>query len=165
VVQLSNARAKVQVVDGWLADSWDLWCQGTTGVVVAGRGIGYVVEVVVEVGGEFGCMTEVLVWIGVGLMLHLVEWRFLPLLLLVSDFDGVLYLCEPCSLSVDVLPLGFGVLGCHLPTHDGFLFLVEPLNLLLDSEQLLLINSFIFRGFFFVNSLVVGLARARCLLG
>jgi hypothetical protein len=31
------------------------------GCGVAGRGIGYVVEVVVEVGGEFGCMTEVLV--------------------------------------------------------------------------------------------------------
>jgi hypothetical protein len=33
VVQLGNARAKVRVVDDRLADSWDLWCQGTVGVV------------------------------------------------------------------------------------------------------------------------------------
>jgi hypothetical protein len=30
---------------------------------------------------------------------------------------------------------------------DGFLFLIEPLNLLLDSEQLLF-SSLVFRGFF-----------------
>jgi hypothetical protein len=69
-------------------------------------------------------------------MLHLVERRFLPLFLLAKDVDSVLYLCEPCSLSlsIDVLPLSFEVLDCRLPPHDGFLFLTEPLILLLDSE-------------------------------
>jgi hypothetical protein len=47
-----------------------------------------------------------------------------------------------------VLPLGFGALDCHWPPHDGFLFLAEPLDFLLDSEQLLLLSSFIFEGFF-----------------
>jgi hypothetical protein len=37
-------------------------------------------------------------------------------------------------LSVDVLPPGFGALDRRLPPHDGFLFLTEPLDLLLDSE-------------------------------
>jgi hypothetical protein len=51
----------VRVVGGRPADFWDLWCQGTTGVVPVGRGSGYVAEVVVEVGEEFGCMAEVVV--------------------------------------------------------------------------------------------------------
>jgi hypothetical protein len=51
-------------------------------------------------------------------------------------------------LSVDVLPPGFGALDRRLPPHDGFLFLAEPLDLLLDSEQLLPLSNFIFGGFF-----------------
>jgi hypothetical protein len=47
-----------------------------------------------------------------------------------------------------VLPLGFGALDYHLPSQNGFLFLMEPLDLLLDSEQLLLVSSFIFGGLF-----------------
>jgi hypothetical protein len=46
-----------------------------------------------------------------------------------------------------VLPPGFDALDGLLP-HDGFLFLVEPLDLLLDSEQLLLLSSFIIGCFF-----------------
>jgi hypothetical protein len=34
-------------------------------------------------------------WIGVELMLHLFEWRLLPLHLLAKDVDGVLQLCKP----------------------------------------------------------------------
>jgi hypothetical protein len=47
-----------------------------------------------------------------------------------------------------VLPPGFGVLSYYLPPHERFLFLMEPLDLLLDSEQLLLFSRFIFGGFF-----------------
>jgi hypothetical protein len=56
-------------------------------VVEVGGGIGYVVDVVV-VGGEFGYMVEVVVEGCVGLVLHLVERRFLSLLLLAKDVDG-----------------------------------------------------------------------------
>jgi hypothetical protein len=56
--------------------------------VVVGR-IGYVAEVVVAGDEEFGCEAEV--WrVGVELMLHLIERRFLPLFLLAKDIDGVL---------------------------------------------------------------------------
>jgi hypothetical protein len=48
-----------------------------------------------------------------------------------------------------VLPLGFGALDRCFPPHDGFMFLVEPLNLVLDFEQLLL-DIFVFEGFFFL---------------
>jgi hypothetical protein len=46
-----------------------------------------------------------------------------------------------------VLPPGFGALDWRLPPHDGFLFLADPLDLLLDSEQLLFLSSFILGGF------------------
>jgi hypothetical protein len=46
-----------------------------------------------------------------------------------------------------MLPPGFNILGRCLSPLDGFLFLIEPLNLLLDSEQLLF-SSLVFRGFF-----------------
>jgi hypothetical protein len=48
-----------------------------------------------------------------------------------------------------VLPSGFGSLDCHLPPQDGFLLLMEPLNLLQDSEQFLLLKGFVYRGFLF----------------
>jgi hypothetical protein len=43
----------------------------------------------------------------------------------------------------------FGSLDYRLPPHDGFLFLTEPLNFLLDSKLFLLLSGFIFGGFFF----------------
>jgi hypothetical protein len=58
-------------------------------------------------------------------------WSFLPLLM--EDVQVVLHLYEPHSLPVDVLPISFGALNCSLPSHNGFLFLLEPLNFLLDS--------------------------------
>jgi hypothetical protein len=71
--------------------------------------------------------------VGVVLVVQLLEQRLLPLFLLVKDFDGVLELRESCSFSVDVLPSGFSTLSCYLPSCDGLLFLMEPLNLLLNS--------------------------------
>jgi hypothetical protein len=65
----------------------------------------------------------------------------------VKDINGVLQLCKPCSLSVYVLPPDFSALDYCLPPYDGFLFLTKPLDLLLDSKQLLLCSS-IFGGFF-----------------
>jgi hypothetical protein len=47
-----------------------------------------------------------------------------------------------------VLPPDFGVVSYYFPPHDIFLVLIEPLDLLLDSEQLLLFSRFIFGGFF-----------------
>jgi hypothetical protein len=55
------------------------------------------------------------------------------MLLLAEDLNGVLELCESCSFSVDVLPPDFVMLSCCLLPCDGFLFLTEPLYLLLDS--------------------------------
>jgi hypothetical protein len=60
-----------------------------------------------------------------------VQWSFASFL--VEDFKVVLHLCEPRSFSTDVLSASFGTLHCGLPSSDGFLFLLEPLNLLLDS--------------------------------
>jgi hypothetical protein len=57
----------------------------------------------------------------------------MPLLLLTEDTEGVLHLCELCSLPVDVLPMSFDALNYGLPSQYGLLFLTEPLNLLLDS--------------------------------
>jgi hypothetical protein len=77
-------------------------------------------------------------------MVHLFEWR----LLLVKGVNGVLLLCKTCSLSVYVLPPGFDMRNCCLPSLYGFLLLTERLNLLLDSDQLLLFYGFVFEGFF-----------------
>jgi predicted CDP-diglyceride synthetase/phosphatidate cytidylyltransferase len=77
------------------------------------------------------------------------ERRLLPQLLVAKDLNNVLELCKSCPFSVYVLPLCFGPLGYCLSPHDGFLFLTESLDLLLDSEQLLLFCGFIFEGFFF----------------
>jgi hypothetical protein len=46
-----------------------------------------------------------------------------------------------------MLSSSFGTLSYCLPLHDEFLFLTEPLDLLLDSDQFLLF----FCGFIFVS--------------
>jgi hypothetical protein len=55
-------------------------------------------------------------------------------LLLAENIQVVLHLCEPHSLSVDILPMSFSALHRGLPSQNGFLFLSEPLNRLLDSD-------------------------------
>jgi hypothetical protein len=115
-------EAKVRVEGGLPVDFLGLWCHGAIEVVV---------------GGEFGYMVVVVE----------VDWRWIDLLL-TKDVNGVLQLCKPCSLSIYVLPPGFGALNCCVPPHDRFVFLTEPLNLLLDSEQLFLFYNFVFGGFF-----------------
>jgi hypothetical protein len=67
------------------------------------------------------------------LMGNLVEWSFVPLLLLTEDTEGVLHFFEPRSLPVDILSMSFGVLNRGLPSQYVLLFLLEPLNFLLDS--------------------------------
>jgi hypothetical protein len=47
-----------------------------------------------------------------------------------------------------MLPSSFDALSCCLPPHDGFLFLTEPLDFVLDSDQLLLL--LLFYGFIFI---------------
>jgi hypothetical protein len=74
----------------------------------------------------------------------LLERGPLTLLLLAKDLSVVLKLCKPCSLPVNVLSFGFGILNCCLPPCDGFLLLADPLDLLPDHGQLLLLCSFIF---------------------
>jgi hypothetical protein len=71
-------------------------------------------------------------WVGVVLVVRLLERRLLPLFMLAKDLDGVLELHECCSFSIDVLSSGFGTLSCDLPSCDSFLFLTEPLDLLLN---------------------------------
>jgi hypothetical protein len=82
------------------------------------------------------------------LMRDLVERSFVPLLLLMEDTEGVLHLCEPRSLPVDVLPSSFGALNCGLPSKYELLFLPEPLNFLLDSGYLLCCCFFFFSSLF-----------------
>jgi hypothetical protein len=50
-----------------------------------------------------------------------------------GEYPGCIHLCEPRSLSVDVLSMSSSALHRGLPSQNGFLFLLEPLNLLLDS--------------------------------
>jgi hypothetical protein len=73
-------------------------------------------------------------WVGVVLVVWLLKQRLLPLFLLANDFNGILELHEFFSFSVEVLPSGFNALSCYLLPCDDFLFLMEPLNLLLDSS-------------------------------
>jgi hypothetical protein len=68
----------------------------------------------------------------------MIEQGFLSLLLVVKVIDSTLQLCELRSLSVDVLYMSFGALCDGLPSHDGFLFLPEPLYFQLNPGQLLL---------------------------
>jgi hypothetical protein len=65
------------------------------------------------------------------LVMRLHERRLLPL---VKDLDGVLQLHESCPFSVKALPFGFGTVSCCLSSCDNFLFLMEPLNLLLNPD-------------------------------
>jgi hypothetical protein len=65
-------------------------------------------------------------------VIRLLEWRLLPLLLLAKDLDIVLKLYESCPFSIDVLPSSFGMLSCCILPCNGFLFLIEPLDFLLD---------------------------------
>jgi hypothetical protein len=81
-------------------------------------------------------------------MLPLAQCRLLPLLLLAKNVDGILQLYEPRPLSVDVLLVSFGALSNGLPSHNGFLYLPEPLYFLLNPGQLLLFCcGFVFFGF------------------
>jgi hypothetical protein len=87
---------------------------------------------------------------------RVVWWRrlgvgLLALLLLSKDIDSVLQLNKPCSLLVDALSSGFGVLSDCLAPHDGLLFLLEPFYFLLNSDQFLLLYS----GFDFLSFLVM----------
>jgi hypothetical protein len=85
-------------------------------------------------------------WVGVGLVVQLLEWRVLNLLLLAKDLDGVPELLKCCSCSMDVLPSSFDTLGYCLPSCDSVLFLTEPFNFLLNSGELCFFCDFIFRG-------------------
>jgi hypothetical protein len=80
----------------------------------------------------------------------MIRWLVQSLLLLVEDANSILQLCKPHALPVDVLPPSFGVLSDFLSSHDGLLFLPQPLYFLLDPDQLTLINFGFF--FFFFNS-------------
>jgi hypothetical protein len=87
------------------------------------------------------CGRDRVVWwrrVGVGL---------LALLSLKKDIDSVLQLGEPCSLLVDVLSSGFGMLRDCLAPLDGLLFLLETLYFLLDFDQFLLCSGFDFLSF------------------
>jgi hypothetical protein len=81
-------------------------------------------------------------------MMDMVERGFLSLLLLVKDIDSILQLHKPRPLSVDMLPMSLGALDYGLPSPDGLLFLLEPLNFLLDFGQLFLLCFFFFFVFF-----------------
>jgi hypothetical protein len=72
--------------------------------------------------------------VGVILVVWLLERRVLPLFLLAKDLDGVLELHESCSFSINGLPSGFSTLSEGLPSYDSFLFLMEALDLLLNSS-------------------------------
>jgi hypothetical protein len=124
-----------------LARFLGLWCHVAAEVAggfhrVADVGIGVVAFGSVMVVG-WGCFGST------GL-----KQRLLPLFLVVQNLNSVLELRKYFSFSVYVLPPSFGTLDCYLPPHDGLLFLTEPFNLLLDSEQLLLFCGFFIKGFF-----------------
>jgi hypothetical protein len=71
------------------------------------------------------------------------RWSFVPLISLAEDIEGVLHLCEPRSLAVDVLPTSFGtglqpafsrwtlVLAGAFQFLAGLLLALPPLLLLL----------------------------------
>jgi hypothetical protein len=69
-------------------------------------------------------------WLWVGLVVWLFEQRFL----LQFKRVGVgLELHKSCPFSVDVLSSSFVTLSCCLTSGDGFMFLMDPFNLLLNS--------------------------------
>jgi hypothetical protein len=75
-------------------------------------------------------------WVDVGLMLSLNQQWLLSLLLLAKSVDGILQLCEPCPLFVNLLSVSFGALNDCLPSHDGFPLLLEPLSFVVPSSAL-----------------------------
>jgi hypothetical protein len=77
-------------------------------------------------------------WCWWWVMMDLVKRSFVPLLLLSKNIESVLHLCDPRSLPIDILHVSFGVFDYSLSSQDGFLFLPDPLNFLLDSGQFLL---------------------------
>jgi hypothetical protein len=72
--------------------------------------------------------------VGIGLMMDMVEQGFISLHLLVKNIDSILQFYKPRSLPTDMLSVRFDVLGYNLPSHDGLLLLLVPLNFLLDSD-------------------------------
>jgi hypothetical protein len=89
------------------------------------------------VGGGFDYVVVVGGGVGVGLIMDMVERGFLSLLLLAKDIASILQLRELRLFSVDMLSTSFSVLCDGLPSHDGFLFMSEPLYFLLNPGQLL----------------------------
>jgi hypothetical protein len=59
-----------------------------------------------------------------------------------EDVDCLPKLCEPQPFSVNILPRCFRPLGPWLSSNDGLLLLMNPLDLLLHSRQLLFYGSF-----------------------
>jgi hypothetical protein len=118
------------------------WC-----VVAEAKEFHMLVVVGIELVG-FGNVAEV--GVEVVLVVWLLEQRLLTLLLLAENFDVVLELRESCPFSVGMLPSNFGALSCYLPLCDGFLFSMDPLDLLLDPGQLLFFCNFIFVGHVFL---------------
>jgi hypothetical protein len=82
-------------------------------------------------------------------MVRQLKQRMLPLFLFTRDLDIVLEFYKPYPLPINVLPSSFSLLGHCLPPYDNVLFLVEPLDFLLDCCQLFLLCSFIFEVFIF----------------
>jgi hypothetical protein len=83
-------------------------------------------------------------WVGVGLVVWLIERRLLPLFLLAKGVNSMLELCKFCPFSINVLSSTFGMLSCCLPSGDGFMFLTDPFNLLLNSSKLYFFCGFVF---------------------
>jgi hypothetical protein len=132
---------------------WDLWCQFIVEVVVGGKDASVVAVVVVVFD------YAVVVGVGVGLMMDMVERGSLPLLLLEKDIDSILQLRESRPLSVTMLPVGLGALHCGLPSHDGLLFLLKLLNFLLNSSQLFVLCCCFFFFSFFIPIMNLDLIR------
>jgi hypothetical protein len=73
-----------------------------------------------------------MLWVGdwwVELSVCLLKRRLLPLLLLAKDVSCLQKLCEPSPLSINILPPCFSLLGRCLPSSDGLLLLLKPLDL------------------------------------
>jgi hypothetical protein len=94
---------------------------------------------VVELRRWWGDMSVWWEWVDGVLMLPLNHWWLLSLLLLAKDVDGILQFYEPCSFSDNVLSMSFSALSDYLPSHDGFLLLLEVFYLLLYPDQLFLL--------------------------
>jgi hypothetical protein len=127
----------VLVVNGLPTGSLGLKCHIAAEVV--GEFHRLVVEGIEDVG--FGYVVEVDGHCTCGVA---VPAGLLPLLQLAKDLNAILELCEPCSLSIYMLPSGFGALSCGLSASDGFLFLIKPFYLLLNPSLLCFYCSFIF---------------------